>query len=251
MMYKKLINKILNKIGYRVEKVNNKIPFPIEFNNDEINLIKSIEDYTMTGRIRVISLLNLYKDVINRNIEGDFVECGVWRGGNLILIQKLNELYKQERVIFGFDTFEGMTEANQFDIDLRNDNARNLLSETKKINNVKNIWAYCDIQTVQNNINNLAKINKINLIKGDVCKTLREDKNLPNKISLLRLDTDFYESTKIELEILYPRLCRGGVLLIDDYGHFKGCQKAVDKFFKNSDIVLDDIDYSARYIIKQ
>ena len=251
MFYKNLVRKILHKIGYKLEKVNSKIKLPAEFSYDELNIIKSIEDYTMTGRARIISLRNLYKDVINRNIEGDFVECGVWKGGNLIFIQKLNELYKQERNIYGFDTFKGMTNPSKFDIDHRNNFAKNLLKNTIKKSSVKNIWAYCDIQTVQHNIDKLTKINQIKLIEGDVNDTLNIDKNLPKKISLLRLDTDFYDSTKIELEILYPRLCRGGVLIIDDYGHFKGCKKAVDEFFKHSDIVLHYIDYSARYMIKK
>tara|TARA_B100002051_G_C16557086_1_gene545579 strand:+ start:132 stop:887 length:756 start_codon:yes stop_codon:yes gene_type:complete len=251
MFYKKIINKILNKFGYQIQKIDTKLKLPIEFSQDELNLVTSIEDYTMTGRIRIISIINLYKDIINREVEGDFVECGVWRGGNLILVQKLNEIHQQKKNIFGFDTFEGMTKPNEFDFDLRNENANNLLNKTKKLNNVKNIWAYCDLDTVQDNINKILKQNNIKLIKGDVKNTLKIKENLPEKISMLRLDTDFYESTKIELEVLYPRLSKGGVLIIDDYGHFKGCKKAVDEFFENSNNVLHYIDYSARYLVKR
>ena len=88
------------------------------------------------------------------------------------------------------------------------------------------------------------------LIKGIVEKTLLEPKNLPEKISILRLDTDFYESTKIELEILYPKLVSGGFLIIDDYGHFKGCRKAVDEYFRDDLPYLHYVDYSCRLIIK-
>jgi O-methyltransferase len=81
-------------------------------------------------------------------------------------------------------------------------------------------------------------------------KTLLDDANLPVAISLLRLDTDWYESTKIELEILYPRLVLGGVLIIDDYGHFRGAQKAVDEFFTDQHIWLHRVDYTCRLMIK-
>jgi hypothetical protein len=73
---------------------------------------------------------------------------------------------------------------------------------------------------------------------------------LPEKISILRLDTDWYESTKIELEILYPLLEPGGVLIVDDYGHFEGAKKAVDEYFCDSKPWMQYVDYSCRLIIK-
>jgi hypothetical protein len=66
----------------------------------------------------------------------------------------------------------------------------------------------------------------------------------------LRLDTDWYESTKIELEILYPLLEPGGILIIDDYGHFSGARKAVDEYFKNKIPFMFHVDYSCRILIK-
>ena len=251
MFYKKIINRFLGLFGYEIKKISSKIELPVEFSIDEKKIVYSIENYTMTGRTRIISLINFYKDIIERNIKGDFVECGVWQGGNLMLIQKLSKIYDQTTTIVGYDTFEGMTDANEFDIDLRNNNAGNLLKKSKKINKEKNIWAYCNLETVKSNLNKELKTNNIKLIKGDVKDTLEIKDNLPEKISILRLDTDFYESTKIELEKLYPRLSLGGILIIDDYGHFKGCKKAVDEYFKNSNITLNYIDYSARYLIKR
>ncbi len=95
-------------------------------------------------------------------------------------------------------------------------------------------------------------MNNFSFIKGKVEDTLDNINNLPQKISLLRLDTDFYESTKKELEILYPRLSKGGILIIDDYGHWKGSQKAVDEYFdlKNNFQFLHRIDYGTRLLIK-
>jgi O-methyltransferase len=107
------------------------------------------------------------------------------------------------------------------------------------------------LDQVKKNINDATKINNIKLIKGDVVKTLKINQNLPKKISILRLDTDFYDSTKIELEILYPRIQTGGVLIIDDYGEWKGSKKAVDEYFSNNMPFLHIVDKSCRYLIKR
>ena len=93
---------------------------------------------------------------------------------------------------------------------------------------------YSSLEEVKMNIK-LSSGNKsldnINLIEGKVEDTLKISKNLPEKISILRLDTDWYESTKIELEVLFPKLSKGGILIIDDYGQWKSSRKAVDEFF--------------------
>ena len=81
-------------------------------------------------------------------------------------------------------------------------------------------------------------------------ETLKNGENLPNKISILRLDTDFYESTKIELKYLYPLLVEGGILIIDDYGSWLGSKKATDEYFSNKINFMHFIDHSARMIIK-
>ena len=79
-------------------------------------------------------------------------------------------------------------------------------------------------------------------------ETLKKHK--PEKISILRLDTDWYSSTKKELEILYPKLAKNGVIIIDDYGHWQGCRKACDEYFKNKKILFHRIDYTCRIGLK-
>jgi hypothetical protein len=150
-------------------------------------------------------------------------ECGVWRGGNLILCQKYFDLQHIKKKIYGFDNFEGMVKPKDIDIDYRNIPASEMYSLLKK-NSGKNSWASSTLDEVNKNIIETVPKNNIKLIKGRVENTLLEKKNLPERISILRLDTDFYESTKIELEVLYPKLMSGGFLIIDDYGHFKGCK---------------------------
>ena len=72
---------------------------------------------------------------------------------------------------------------------------------------------------------------------------------MPERIALLRIDTDWYESTRHELVHLYPRLSPGGVLIIDDYGHWQGARKAVDEYFQ-AGLFLNHIDYTGRLAIK-
>jgi len=251
---KKIINKILNTLGYNIRKIDKNFKgndFPIEISKDEKKIIEISEKYSMSGRLRMWSLIQSVKYIIDNKIEGDLVECGVWRGGNLILMQQLINRYKINKRIYGFDTFEGMSKPKEIDVDYEGRSAIEMLSNSKKKNDLPDIWAYCDIETVKKNILNSVNSNNITLVKGKVENTLLLKKNLPDKISILRLDTDWYESTKTELEILYPKLSKNGVLIIDDYGHFMGCKKAVDEYFKNYKPWFHYIDYTCRLLIKK
>lgn len=87
-------------------------------------------------------------------------------------------------------------------------------------------------------------------IEGDVCETLLESKNLPDKIALLRLDTDWYASTRTELEVLYPKISSGGILIVDDYGHWLGARKAVNEFFGKDLPPVKELDYTAIMLVK-
>ena len=223
--------------------------FPVEIKEEEKEIIKLSDKYTMTDNITMWALIQSIKNVIQNKIDGDFVECGVWRGGNLILCQKYFNLQHIKKKIYGFDTFEGMVEPKEIDIDYRNIPASeqySLFKSGEKSNLVR-----CSLDEINKNIIETVPKNNIKLIKGRVENTLLEEKNLPEKISILRLDTDWYESTKIELEVLYPKLVSGGFLIIDDYGHFKGCRKAVDEYFKDNMPYLHYVNYTCRLIIKR
>jgi O-methyltransferase len=245
------INKLLKIFDLRL--VYNKDHI---FNHNEFEL-KNIEIsklYSMTGEKRMSYLTKCIKFIHENNINGDFVECGVWQGGNLILMERLNEYYGLKKTIYGYDTFEGMTKPNEFDLDINNTKASIMLSNEEKIENLdkKNIWCFSGIETVKKNFAKHTKNNDLRLIKGDVTETLTEEKNIPKNISLLRLDTDFYESTKIELEILYPLVVKNGLVIVDDYGHWQGQKKAVDEFFREKNIktFMFEVDHSCRIFLK-
>ena len=251
-MFKKLKN-IYNIILLRILfylRGKKSMDFPVEIKEEEKEIIKLSSKYTMTDTITMWALIQSIKNVIQNKIDGDFVECGVWKGGNLILCQKYFDLQHIKKKIYGFDTFEGMVEPKEIDIDYRSIPASEMYSLFKSDGEKSNL-ACCSLDEVNNNIIETVPKNNIKLIKGRVENTLLEEKNLPEKISILRLDTDWYESTKIELEVLYPRLMSGGFLIIDDYGHFKGCRKAVDEYFKDNMPYLHYVNYSCRLIIKR
>jgi len=163
-------------------------------------------------------------------------------------INKLN----LKNIIYAFDTFEGMSKPSEFDMDLKDVNAKKTYDQYSKKNEK---WCYGSLEEVKNNLSNYDAdyYKKFKFAKGKVEDTLKIKENLPEKISLLRLDTDFYESTKIELEVLYPKLSKGGILIIDDYGHWKGSQKAVDEYFDlgNNFEFMHRIDYGTRLLIKE
>lgn len=218
----------------------------------EENLIMSIcSKYSMTSKVRMWALIQSIKYLVMNEVPGDIVETGVFKGGNLILSKKILDIHSPDskRTIYGYDTFEGMAKPGENDKDIFGENPIKFWS--KNINQNYNAWCYSSIEEVKKNFTNETSNNSsLKLIKGKVEQTLLEQENLPEKISLLRLDTDWYESSKIELEILYPRLVKGGVLIIDDYGHWEGVKKSVDEYFLNKNIWLHYIDYGCRLLIK-
>lgn len=192
------------------------------------------------------------KHAIKSNIDGDFVECGVWRGGNAIVAAAIFELYGAKRNVWLFDTFKGMTLPTEADI-----RASSGQTATAKYlenqRNDHNDWAYASLDDVKENFRNKGLLSdNVIFVQGDVCLTLDDASNLPPKISVLRLDTDWYESTKKELEVLYPRISIGGCVIVDDYGAWEGSKKATDEYFASlsNRPLLQYTDNSGRIAVK-
>jgi hypothetical protein len=179
--------------------------------------------YTMTSPARMKRLYEAVIKINQQKLEGAFVECGVFKGGS-VMNMALTQLNFNKLVhIYLYDTFEGMTPQGEFDINHKGVSADRILKNPSKL-------CICSLEQVKSHLKLTGYPQEfLHFRQGDVAETLKAD--LPNKISLLRLDTDWYESTKIELEILYPRLVKGGVLILDDYGYWKGAKKAADDYF--------------------
>ncbi len=193
---------------------------------------------TMVNEIHLKYLFNVIKTVNIENIEGSIVECGVWKGGCSMWMMLCQKQFNMNRSFYLYDTFDGMTFP-----DSEKDSSEAVDTYTK-INDgtysrdydkwhSKNKWAYAPLDYVKNNINKTNyDLSKINYVVGDVTKTL--DETIPTKISLLRLDTDWYSSTKKELDVLYPLVSKNGYIIVDDYYAWKGSREATDEFLKKN-----------------
>jgi O-methyltransferase len=221
----------------------------LDLTEEESIIIEQCVPYTMTSKERMLGLIRAIQYVNQNEIAGDFVECGVWKGGSAMIMGHLCHKLKMDRKIYLFDTFSGMTEPTSTDIDKSGRTAQELMEKQDKSNSL--VWAISNKKEVSENLKQ-CEYENFALVEGDVAKTLFDSNNIPEKVSILRLDTDWYESTIIELEILYPRLVKGGVLIIDDYGHWQGAKKAVDEYFSNMAFTpfMNRLDYTGRLIIK-
>ena len=246
---KRFVKAFVRKFGYTLLNLEND-EFN-QFNKQDQSIVNLYAKYSMTSDLRRSALLKSFHYIKNNKIKGDFVECGVWEGGNIMTLQHLNNIYKTNKKIYAYDTFLGMSEPTKFDIKTKDGTIASDKFEKFKDEGQFSDWDKCTIEKVTENFkkHNLDMSN-LKLIKGKVENTLLDKNNLPEKISLLRLDTDFYESTKLELETLYPLLSKEGVLIIDDYGAWQGAKKAVDEYFKDVVVWMHYIDHDCRLIIK-
>lgn len=205
---------------------------------------------TMTSKERMYSLYKAVEYVIKADIPGDFVECGVWKGGSTMLIAyTLLELGVSNRKLYLYDTFEGMTEPTKDDYEVSNESNHAIDMWKQEQKDDRNDWCYASLTEVTNNMA-LTKYPSSNIffVKGKVEETI--PKTIPSIIAILRLDTDWYESTKHELVHLFPLLSKKGILIIDDYGCWDGSKKATDEYFTKKPIFLNRIDEHSRLIIK-
>ena len=225
---------------------------PVEASQFDSETIDIVSEFTMTSPERIWALISATRYVVTNKIAGDFVECGVWRGGSVLAIcRTLKDLGVNDRKIYLYDTFEGMTPPTKEDMVIYSGASALELLENTEVGDGKNVWAYASLEDVKHNLKQ-SKYPEENFIfiKGDITQTLYETS--PSQVSLLRLDTDWYASTKVELEILYPVLNSGGVLIIDDYGHWAGSKKAVDEYFDSINLrpLLNYVDYTGRLGVK-
>lgn len=203
-------------------------------------LIEKVRPYTKSSRARILSLIRSLNFLEKKGIEGDVVECGVWRGGNMILARVL----APGRTCWLYDTFRGMTKPTEVDV-RRKDGFRALDIWGKPH------WAECSVDHVKQNFLDWGLgLDNLKFVQGPVEETLLDVSNLPDRIALLRLDTDWYESTKVEMEVLYPKLVWSGVLIVDDYGHWEGARQAVDDYLGKKRMYLEPIDYTAVQMVK-
>jgi len=198
-------------------------------------ILRRCESATMTSVERIYALYKAVEYLSQAGIAGDIVECGVWRGGSM-MCAALALLKAQDagRQLYLYDTYEGMVAPGTSDVDINGLPASTQLAEESRSANSM-IWAYAALETVRKNMLSTGyPPRKITYIRGAVEETIPQ--TIPERIALMRLDTDWYSSTRHELEHLFPRLVPGGVIVIDDYGHWQGARQAVDEYFRGCPI---------------
>lgn len=252
-MAKAVLRASLRGLGFKLEKLRPYV-WPVELEPEDIALVVEIRDrgYTMVSTERLINTVKVCRYVCESGIPGDFVECGVWRGGNGILAQKIFERYGEERQVWMFDTFAGMTQPGKLDYNLRTGEVASGTHGRLQLEG-ENAWSLSRRGEVESNCLDMGlDPGRIRFVVGDVCQTLADPDNVPEAIAVLRLDTDWYESTKMELETLYPQVAKGGVLVIDDYGSWNGSREAVDEYISQlaDRPLLNVIDLDGRVAVK-
>jgi hypothetical protein len=211
----------------------------------DLQLLKDVRQFTATSPERMFALLNAVRYIVANDIPGDIVECGVWRGGSMMLVAKaLLQLNQAHRHLHLYDTYAGMTAPTD------KESPQDMFQASKKEGEVVH-WVYASLEEVQENMRSTGyPMDKIHFVKGPVETTIPA--HIPERISLLRLDTDFYDSSKHEMTHLFPRLVSSGVIILDDFGHWEGQRIAVEEYIAENKIklLLNRIDYTGRIAVK-
>ncbi len=231
----KIARRTLKLLGYYISLPSPAMQFP-ELSSEDLSFIREVHgsSITFTSFESLATLAICCKYISEGKVKGDFVEAGVWRGGSSIVAKKM---LGANRNYYLFDTFSGMTEPGWKDKRVGSTDSDAVLRkwQDSKTKNASS-WDYASLEEVKNNFIKFKELDSsVRFIEGDVRKTLFQE-SLPTEISILRLDTDFYDSTLIELQVLWPRLVLGGILILDDYGHWDGARAAVDEYFQKYEI---------------
>jgi O-methyltransferase len=220
-------------------------PVPAEYDDDLRATIKRVRRHTMTTAPRIAALCDAVEHVVEQDVEGAFVECGVWRGGSVMAMAlTLLRLGVEERDLYLFDTFAGMPPPGD----------RDEPSPYDGYSIHRRRWGALyrlPPESVRAAVESTGyPRDRIHVVPGLVEATLPE--HAPERVALLRMDTDWYGSTRHQLEHLYPRLSVEGVLIVDDYGHYAGARRAVDEYFAEHGRrpLLTRIDYTGRIGVK-
>jgi len=247
---KQAIKALLAKAGWELSRAGAREAQAIaDLSATDQAIVTRAAPFTLTGVERRASLIGAVDHIVRHRVPGDIVECGVWRGGSMMTVA-LALLARGDtgRHLYLYDTYEGMSEPTAADRAHTGESAQAQLARTEK---GEGVWCEAGLDDVQANLWSTGyPREQIHFVQGKVEDTIPA--RLPQSIALLRLDTDWYESTRHELQHLYPLLQADGILIIDDYGHWQGARQATDEYFQSSPVPLffHRIDYTARLLVK-
>jgi len=231
-MFERIARRFLEAKGYTVTRAAPAaMPPTADMDGDAefMSVYTRCAAFSMTSKERMYATYQAARFVATSQVEGDIVECGVWRGGSAMLIAlTLLQLGHRWRRLYLYDTFAGMSAPSDQDRAF-DDRPAVRVMEQAGLQQMSQ-WCLASIEDVRANVLSTGyPQDRLLLIKGKVEETIPAQ--IPARIALLRLDTDWYESTLHELTHLYPLLATAGVLIIDDYGYWKGAREATDQYF--------------------
>jgi hypothetical protein len=246
-----LIDTLKSRLASLVSRVYASPVTRSDFDPSTTETVRAVRDFTATSPERIFAACEAIRYVSRCAIPGDIVECGVWRGGMVMaMLRTLIECGDTERDAYLYDTFAGMSPPTARDRTFKGASAASLMSRSDP-KDPNSVWCAASLRDVRNNVSTVGyDPTRIHFVEGKIEETLPG--TIPERIAVLRLDTDWYSSTKHELIHLYPRLSSGGVLIIDDYGHWKGAREAVDEYVAEHGlkIMLGRTDYTGRIAVK-
>lgn len=237
------VNAVLRRVGYQVTRYSPEAApsgpgLPRDFSEEDRQLWDRVSAHTMVSPERIYSLARCIEYVVANKIAGSLVECGVWKGGcALAMALTLDRIGEKGRDLYLYDTFdEGWPEAGPDDVTVDGKTGHEMWLEARAAGlTPDDLWGqFARVRELLHGSDYPEE--RLHLVKGKVEDTIPGV--APERIAVLRLDTDWYESTRHELEHLYPRLEPGGVLIIDDYGLWRGARKAVDEYFERHDVAM-------------
>lgn len=235
---------MLKRVADRIRRLARPAPQPEPspgYTEPEERIYQLAAPYTATDRNRVLALIEAVRYVHRAQVAGVLLECGVLRGGSMMVAAAtLIELGVKNRELHLFDTFEGMTKPEERDVSILGQSAPQRFKELQQPDGSVD-WCNASLQDVRRNMALTGyPAEYIHYVQGPVEQTLPS--RAPQQIALLRLDTDWYASTRHELEHLYPRLAPGGVLIVDDYHWWRGSREAVDEYISKRNLKLYPIN---------
>lgn len=238
------------KLGFHIQKVPGEDPW-MDMEPWARRIVERCRPFSMTSHERLYAVCKAVEYLVGGSIAGDFVECGVWRGGSAMAMAfTLEHLGARDRELYLFDTYEGMPRPTDADVTVDGGVALQTWQK-RRITDGSSTWCRATLAEVEGNLKQTHyPEGRIHCVKGLVEDTIPG--SAPQRIALLRLDTDWYASTKHELVHLYPRLVRTGILLVDDYGHWQGARQAVDEYLAacGEAMLLTRVDWTGRMGVK-
>jgi O-methyltransferase len=233
------VKSIVRRLGYELSP-------RMDLDPVESRIIKLAQPFTLTSPERLLGLIDAVRYVCRSGIAGDIVECGVWRGGSIMAAAAtLLAEGDSSRDLWLFDTFEGMTAPTAQDRDHRGNGAQGFYDRIPR-------WLAAAMDDVRKHVESTGyPAERLHFVAGPVEQTVPHPPL--GRIAILRLDTDWYESTRHELVHLFPLLVEGGVLILDDVGHWQGARQAVEEYFRDHATyrpLLQRLDYTGRMAVK-